>query len=463
MALRTLTLALALGLALPSWGNQLRYLPHGEDALMAFHDGISKAQKSLDLTYFIFEPCHTSTRVLTELLQKKAQKGVRVRVLLDSFMHTPEVHERIAGELMAAGVEFKSYNRGLLRYSPMANHRSHVKLLITDGREFITGGRNIGDDYFSLAEGVNFIDRDVIVQGASAKQASRDFEMLWNSRLSKGFQNIRFAKTDWTQVCDESHKKAVSAASIQRLKAFIQDRKKSVLSKLPVRSCKQVQVYTDDPAFLSVQTEQDRDSGHTPYMTEMRLKKKAATREFVQFLRAAQRKLEIENWSYIPNDSVDAAFRDLRRRQVPTEIVTNGSAAAGGFIDSGFDAVLAKMSRRDNQGSQVILQMPRTKRLSDRHALTPKSADFKLHGKVAIRDGVDVQIGSYNIDPRSYHTNLESLIVAKNCADLAQDVRAPITALGHLYVQSQTDPNAVQVQDQAQAHRVLGYLMFHFL
>ncbi|MBX3041660.1 MAG: hypothetical protein KF789_13220 [Bdellovibrionaceae bacterium] len=458
---RWFALLATFGLGSAAHADQLRYLPHGEDALTAIYQSITDAKKTIDLTYFIYEPCHTSTRVITDLLLEKAKSGIKVRVLLDSFLHTNEIHEQIALEMQSAGIEFRSYNK-TYKYSLMANHRSHVKLLLVDGREYITGGRNIGDDYFSLSSGVNFIDRDVWVRGASASQARAGFEMLWKSSLSSKVRITNVGKKSWSSLCSEKSK--VSAKEKMKLRSFVRSKAQKTLAKLPVRECAKVQFIIDDPRFMSVLTSEPRnETGYTPYMNSDRLRHKAATREFVRFLNRTTSRLEVENWSYIPTEDMRTAFQNLRAKKIKVEVVTNGSAAAGGFIDPGFDHILAQSSAADNQGSQVVLQMPRSGLMTDRHALTPKSAEFKLHGKVAIRDRNTSLVGSFNIDPRSYHTNLESFVIVDNCSAFATDIRAPITGLKHTYIEAQKNPNTINSQSPAQIHRVLGWLMYNFL
>ena len=48
---------------------------------------------------------------------------------------------------------------------PRINHRMHNKLFVADNALAITGGRNIGDEYFTLDKHSNFIDLDVVGGG----------------------------------------------------------------------------------------------------------------------------------------------------------------------------------------------------------------------------------------------------------------------------------------------------------
>src|SRR3546814_18987958 len=60
----------------------------------------------------------------------------------------------------------------------------HNKSLTADGATSILGGRNIGDIYFGVGEGVQFIDTDVMVAGQAAADSGTDFDRYWQSRSS---------------------------------------------------------------------------------------------------------------------------------------------------------------------------------------------------------------------------------------------------------------------------------------
>ena len=51
--------------------------------------------------------------------------------------------------------------------------------MVFDGRIAITGGRNIGDNYFDRSTEFNFIDRDILVIGSVADDMEKSFEQYW--------------------------------------------------------------------------------------------------------------------------------------------------------------------------------------------------------------------------------------------------------------------------------------------
>jgi putative cardiolipin synthase len=61
----------------------------------------------------------------------------------------------------------------------------HNKSITTDNTVTMVGGRNIGDEYFSLNELFNFADMDVLAIGPVAGQVSVSFDAFWNSPATK--------------------------------------------------------------------------------------------------------------------------------------------------------------------------------------------------------------------------------------------------------------------------------------
>ena len=60
----------------------------------------------------------------------------------------------------------------------------HNKLFVADNALAITGGRNIGDQYFTRDQHNNFIDLDVVAAGAIVPELSASFDAFWNSKYA---------------------------------------------------------------------------------------------------------------------------------------------------------------------------------------------------------------------------------------------------------------------------------------
>jgi hypothetical protein len=84
------------------------------------------------------------------------------------------------------GGRFATWTRFLASASDIRriNHRMHNKLFVADDALAITGGRNIGDQYFTRDQHSNFIDLDVVAAGAIVPELSASFDAFWNSKYA---------------------------------------------------------------------------------------------------------------------------------------------------------------------------------------------------------------------------------------------------------------------------------------
>ena len=128
-------------------------LDSGEDALLDRLALIEAAQRSLDLQYYIWNSDVTG-RYLAARVYAAAERGVRVRILLDDF--NTGGRDAVLGALDAhPQIEMRIYNPigrdaprwlGMIRDFSRINRRMHNKSLTADGAATIIGGRNLGDE-----------------------------------------------------------------------------------------------------------------------------------------------------------------------------------------------------------------------------------------------------------------------------------------------------------------------------
>jgi putative cardiolipin synthase len=184
------------GAAREHGGNSaFRLLSVGVDGFLARAQMINTAERTLDLEYFIFRQDETG-QLLTDALLRAADRGVRVRVLIDDG-NTLTGDEQIAALSAHPRIEIRIFNpftyRGhteLFRAieftfnAPRLDYRMHNKLLAVDNAIALVGGRNIGDQYFQVDPESQFGDDDVFVAGPIVEDLSRTFDDFWNSDLA---------------------------------------------------------------------------------------------------------------------------------------------------------------------------------------------------------------------------------------------------------------------------------------
>jgi cardiolipin synthase C len=419
-------LGFALACIPQSRADEVQYLARPETALSAFLKVAREAQKSIDIVTFIFEPCDASSQLLMEILAEKAKQGVRVRILLDDFTQLGEQKNALANFAAKNNIQLKFFN------TFEKNFRIHAKLIVSDGKIYISGGRNISDKYFGLSAEKNYVDRDVFVRGDSAVKAATSFEEMWNVPLSKRKVGNPRNFTGWSKFC-----KYDETARMDSIKDFL-DRNSDLLDRVPVRDCNSVEFISDNPRFPSSKFNGSGE-GLREYMNPTRLKEKRASKKILEFIVGAQTHLNMENWVYIPISGLSNAIKAARDNKVSIRTITNRDTEDGPKVfRQVMDYAVSVYAKKHTKKSQVVSRLSTFGSVDHSHALTPRGVRFFLHGKTYVRDYKDVVVGSFNLDSRSYSINVESLVYAKDCSLLARDVEDHTEELHRIYEYDKT-------------------------
>jgi len=257
-----------------------RLLPEGETAFNARIALARRAQKSLDAQYYTIGNDEIGRQFLREL-RDAALRGVRVRLLVDDLYTagedellaglaaTPNVQVRLFNPLPSRGGSFGTRVLFSLHEFGRINHRMHNKLFIADNSFAVSGGRNIGDEYFMHSAAANFIDLDVMSSGPVVRELSHVFDGYWNSEQVYPIAAVAAAGSR------ERFDELVSAAG-----ARIDERAQDVLGATPVAQQLDAGALTQTLAPARVFADApDKTSG--PTVTEQTLRLFATAREQV--------------------------------------------------------------------------------------------------------------------------------------------------------------------------------------
>ena len=178
-----------------------RLLSGGERAYTSRLALVEAAEKTLDLQYYAIH-ADASTDLIAARLREAAQRGVRVRILLDDF-HTVGPDAQILQLAFEDNISIRLFNPvpggrtsmvaravGALGDIGKAQRRMHNKLFIADNTLGIAGGRNLGDAYFGQGRDSNFVDLDVLAAGPIVTELSRSFDAYWNDPLAYPVQTL---------------------------------------------------------------------------------------------------------------------------------------------------------------------------------------------------------------------------------------------------------------------------------
>ncbi len=152
------------------------------------------ATSSIDIQYYLWSDDEAGRLLMARLIDA-ADRGVRVRIMVDDFLYGGD-DERLAALCHHPNFEVRLFNPGLKRKGVVGplmeyamdfqrlNRRMHNKLFVADGHLAILGGRNIGNVYFGMGEKYNFVDLDVLTAGPIVSETSAAFDEFWNSNAA---------------------------------------------------------------------------------------------------------------------------------------------------------------------------------------------------------------------------------------------------------------------------------------
>jgi putative cardiolipin synthase len=361
------------------------------------------AEHSIDVQYYIWRSDVTG-RVLAHELLQAADRGVRVRMLLDDVDARPRDSTLVALD-RHDHIEVRLFNpfatrsgvlltlRELFLRGSRLNHRMHNKAWIADGEIAIVGGRNIGDEYFAASETVNFVDTDVMLTGPAVAQASRHFEIYWHNAASVPIQRLRrigrnrHTLADVRAKLDEASAAAAGSAFAQRVQSSVE---LESLAQPQLEWPRRVDIVADDPCKAN--------RGHEPLAP-------GVFDSLVEAFANTRTELLLISPYFVPGVYGTAQLRAMAARGVSVAVLTNSLAATDvAAVHSGYaryrEALLeAGVRLYEMKHAVSALEQDRRMRLGSSRA--------SLHTKAAIVDRRRIFVGSFNLDPRSVALNCE--------------------------------------------------------
>jgi len=366
------------------------------------------AEQTLDVQYFLWGPDATG-RILADHLMHAADRGVRVRILIDDVnlkdrdagIAALDAHPNVEIRLFNPFAHRGSHLFGFLVDFDRVNHRMHNKLMVMDNALAIVGGRNMSDPYFEVDPRANFRDLDIAAAGPVVRDLSNVFDRFWNGAWSVPIAAL----------VDRRYGEDDLRAHVQRIREVIakgdyphpldQDvaALKSELSTL-VRGFvwAPAHVVYDDPASIS---DQSRRVMHTLLFRR---------------LDRVQTELLIESAYFIPLDGGVAKLKELVDRGVRIRVLTN--SLASNDVIAAFAGYSKRREAMIRNGIELYELRPEPGPVRKR--LFGGGSRAGLHTKAIVFDREDVFIGSFNLDARSSAINTEAGLYVTSPALAAQ-------------------------------------------
>jgi len=402
--------ALAADIARHPGMSGFHLLGSGMDAFVARMALAEAAELTLDLQYYIFHGDLTGRLILDSVL-RAADRGVRVRILLDDTTATgkdagiavlasdPRIEVRVFNPF--AGRSSAAWLFSAAADFDRINHRMHNKMFVADNQAGVAGGRNIGDEYFSAREGVNFADLDLLAVGPVVQDLSRTFDEYWNSEWAYPIEALHRSKPD-PAALEKAREMLTAHRSAARDSEYAKRlRESDLLTKLLARELSLV--------WAPAQIVYDRPEKAGGGGKDSTIRLGPQLRSIVTEVRS---ELIISSPYFIPGANGIALFKKLREQGVRVRILTNSFAANDvAVVHSGYARYRKDLLKL---GVELYEIKPSLVEASEQEQKHFGSSGASLHAKSFVFDRRQLFVGSLNLDPRSLYLNTELGIVVES-------------------------------------------------
>jgi putative cardiolipin synthase len=371
---------------------------HGENAFLARLAMADLAEKTLDAQYYIWDS-DTTGRILASRLMRAANRGVRVRILIDDHYQTEARDSAVAALDGHPNIEIRFFNPVTNRFwrtmsflvdFARVNRRMHNKLLVMDNAVGIVGGRNIADVYFGVREDHNYRDLDVLTTGPIVREISASFDMFWNS--------------DWAIPVGATVKELPTERDWKAMLKRFEENVNAAGYPYPIYQ------NLDELRARLVQIRDNFIWAPGNVLVEYPSRVNTAAEIGVIHNALSQRLSEVElevliesPYFVLPDPTIEGV-RQLTARGIKVRALTN-SAASNDVIaaHAGYENTREKLLKA---GAELYELRPDTD--MERHwSLLAGKSRAALHAKSIVFDRKSVFIGSFNLDPRSSTLNTE--------------------------------------------------------
>jgi len=397
-------------------------LPIAQEAFAARALLARAAERSLDVQYYIWR-LDTTGWMLLEELWNAADRGVRVRLLLDdngiagldATLAALDSHDNMEVRLFNPFAQRRFKPLGYLTDFRRLNRRMHNKSFTADASVTVVGGRNIGDEYFGAGQRMLFADLDVLAVGHIADEVRAAFDQYWDAeavlplasvvgRVQPGGVQEMWARFQALRASPEAARYESAVKATRLVEALL-------AHDLPLEWTR-VGLLCDPPSKVS---------GPTPDV-ELLL---ASLREA---LGEPHEEIDLVSPYFVPGRQGLEALARFAHRDVTLRVLTNSLAATDvGAVHAGYAKRRKPLLR---SGVRLYELKPDADAIgnpgADKSVLgSVGSSSASLHAKTFSVDRIRVFVGSLNLDPRSVRLNTEMGLVIES-ASLADDVASAL-------------------------------------
>ncbi len=400
------------------------------EAISARLSLINKAQKSLDLQYYIWDNDNIGALALHNIIQA-ADRGVKVRLLIDD-----NNAKKMEGIFLALdqhqNIQVKLYNpyrfrnfraMDMLLDLKRINRRMHNKSFIVDGHVALIGGRNMSNQYYNASDNYQFSDIDVLLVGSAVHDISQSFDDYWNDAYAYPVRQI---------VNPQKHQLRYESLK-QQLDAHYQ--------KITVQNYLNLANHSRDfDQWLNKSIEFDWVKAVVVKDSPNKIRNQAKPEEYLTTQLAHDidppaHNIDIISAYFVPEKQGTAVLSDMAKKGIEVRVLTNSFKANDVWLVHAFYSKYRPELLKNGVKLYEFLPVldsialnPVTKEIAKKTKLSLRGLSrSSLHAKMMTIDDKQVFIGSFNLDPRSAKLNTE-IGVLLNSTSLATAIH---TTMNH--------------------------------
>ncbi|MGY5453345.1 phospholipase D family protein [Agarivorans sp. MS3-6] len=375
---------------------------------------IKQAELTIDAQYYMIKEDMTGAIFLAYLLEA-ADRGVRVRLLIDDI-NTSNYDDVLKALALDDRIEIRIFNpfydrnfRGtnMLGDFDRLNSRMHNKSLTIDGLVTVVGGRNIGDEYFSAQDDLEFTDLDAIAIGPLVAEVNQAFDLYWNDVRAYPIEALNSKDVD-------------VQAQFRRLEQqmFKHSVKSFVKAHLKHQQILENQSFRDFIYWCDGRVLVDHPNKDSNYPFDV-------STNLAGVLEAAEQSILLSSPYFVPGEAGTEGLIALADKGIDVSVVTNSLAATDvAAVHSGYK----KYRKQLVAGNVFLYEVKPDAKQKQRLAFFGKGASrASLHSKMFVVDEEKIFIGSFNWDPRSINLNTEMGLLL-TCPNLAKVIVKGVNA-----------------------------------
>ncbi len=375
-------------------------LRHGRDAFVARAVLARKAERSIDLQYYMFHQDTVGRLLLVELLGA-ADRNVRVRMLIDD-MYGEEADGVWAALDRHPNIEVRLFNpfaRGRSKFMQYVtrlrtiNHRMHSKTYTVDDQVTVVGGRNIGSEYFDADPDLSFADLDVMAIGPVVAEVSTEFDEYWNSKHAYPISTLRLAATQ---------------DDLNQLRADLEIFRAQNSTSVYIDACSQselaVALNNHTVKFNWSKAKIIHDSSEKQTLSKEQGQKQLLMSQLAPYLLEVKEELIIVSPYFVPGKRAVEAMCELSGQGVRVRILTNSLASNDvAAVHAGYSKFRKALLRGGVELFELDEAIKQTQ--AKRFTWLPGMSKSSLHAKTMALDHHAMFVGSFNFDQRSLYIN----------------------------------------------------------